>query len=136
MTAADSGNVPGTSKTDFLRSVREALGRSPANSGRALPPARQYHRLEEMLPQLEERAAEMEARLRENRPQLLDRFTDMAGRGGWNVHRVSGVEAAVGCVDGLIGDIGPPRLFAPASPYSTRCRWIPGWNGGASKSPP
>ena len=105
MTAADSGNVPGTSKTDFLRSVREALGRSPANSGRALPPARQYHRLEEMLPQLEERAAEMEARLRENRPQLLDRFTDMAGRGGWNVHRVSGVEAAVGCVDGLIGDI-------------------------------
>ena len=110
MTATDPRNFPGTSKTDFLRSVREALGRSLGNSGRSAPPSRQYHRLEEMLPQLEERAAEMEVRLRENRPQLLDKFTDMAGRGGWNVHRVSGVEAAIGYVDSLIGEMGAARV--------------------------
>ena len=111
MGAKDFGDMPGTSKSDFLRSVREALGRPGAetddgNSGRPLHPARPYHRLEEMLPQLEEWAAETEARLRENRPQLLARFTDMAARGGWRVHRVSGVEAAVGRVDSLIGEIG------------------------------
>ncbi len=116
MAAANSGNIPGTSKTDFLRSVQEALGRPSANSGRSVPPPRPYHRLEEMLPQLEEWAAEMESRLRENRPQLLARFTDMAGRGGWNVHRVSGVEAAIGCVDSLIGELGVARVVRSGQP--------------------
>ena len=110
MAAADSGNIPGTPKTDFLRSVREALGRAEG------PPARRYHRLEEMLPQLEEWAAEMEVRLRDNRAQLLDRFADMAGRGGWNVHRVSGVEAAVGCVDSLIGELEAVRVVRSGQP--------------------
>ena len=114
--AANPGNIPGTSKTEFLRSVRAALGRFQASSGKAAPPTRAYHRLEEMLPQLEERAAELETRLRENRPQLLDRFTDMAGRGGWNVHRVSGVEAAIGCVDSLIGDLGASRVVRSGQP--------------------
>ena len=116
MTAASSWDFPGTSKADFLRSVREALGRPSANSGRPLPPTRPYHRLEEMLPQLEEWAAEMEARLRENRPQLLDRFIDMAGRGGWKVHRVSGVEAAIGRVDSLIGDLEASRVVRSGQP--------------------
>ena len=122
MVAADNaGNMPGTSKADFLRSVRESLGRpvidkGDGGSGRSAPPPRPYHRLEEMLPQLEERAAETEARLREKRPQLLDRFSDMAGRGGWNVHRVSGMEAAIGCVDSLIGELGATRVVRSGQP--------------------
>ena len=116
MGASDSGKTPGTHKADFLRSVREALGRPSANSGRALPPFRPYHRLEEMLPQLEEWAVEMEAHLRENRPQLLERFTDMAGRGGWNVHRVSGVEAALGRVDSLVAEVDAARVVRSGQP--------------------
>ena len=110
MAATDPGNIPGMNRADFLRSVREALGRSAGEAGRPAPPERSYHRLGETLPYLEEQASELEVRLRENRPQLLDRFTDMAGRGGWNVHRVSGVEAAIGCVDGLVGDIGATQV--------------------------
>ena len=82
MAATDPGNIPGMNKADFLSSVREALGRNAVGSGRSTPPERSYHRLGETLPHLEEQASELEARLRENRPQLLDRFTDMAGRGG------------------------------------------------------
>ncbi len=116
MAAANTGGIPGTPKTDFLRSVREALGRPSTGSGQAVPPPSPYHRLEEDLPQLESQAAEMEARLRENRPQLLERFTDMAGRGGWNVHRVSGVEAAIGRVDSLIGELGAERVVRSGQP--------------------
>ena len=116
MAATDPRNIPGTSKTDFLRSVREALGRPYGTAGRAMPPATHYHRLEETLPDLETRAAEMDARLRENRPELLDRFTDMAGRGGWNVHRVSGGEAAIGCVDTLVSELEATRVVRSGQP--------------------
>ena len=105
MTAADAEGAPGTAKSDFLRSVREALGRPPTSSGQADPPVNPYHRLVEDLPRLEEQAAELEVRLRENRPQLLDKFADMAAKGGWNVSRVSGVEAAIGRVDSLVGEL-------------------------------
>lgn len=110
MASVNPGNIPGMNKADFLRSVQEALGRSAGEAGKSAPPERSYHRLGETLPYLEEQASELEVRLRENRPQLLDRFTDMAGRGGWNVHRVSGVESAIGCVDGLVGDIGATQV--------------------------
>ena len=110
MAAHNSGNIPGTSKTDFLRSVREALGKSSTGSGSSAPPASMYHRLEETLPNLEEQAAELEVRLRESRPLLLDRFAEMAGRGGWNVHRVPGVEAAIGRVDSLVSELQAARV--------------------------
>ena len=110
MAAANSGGMPGTDKGSFLRSVREALGRAEG------PPAERYHRLEEQLPELESRAAELEIRLRENRPLLLDKLADMAGRGGWNVHRVSGVEAAVGTVDSIVGEIGASRVVRSGQP--------------------
>ena len=102
--------MPGRSKDEFLGSVREALGRSEG------PPAQRYHRLEEDLPALEARAAELETRLRENRPQLLDRLVDMAGKGGWNVHRASGTEAALGHIDSIIGDLGATRVVRSGQP--------------------
>ncbi len=116
MGAANSGKMPGTSKTSFLQTVREALGRPSGSSGRPVPPAQAYHRLEETLPNLEEQAAELEARLCENRPQLLARFTDMAGRGGWNVHRVSGVEAAIGRVDSIVTEAAAARVVRSGQP--------------------
>ena len=96
--------MPGRSKDEFLASVREALGRPEG------PPEQRYHRLEESQPILEAQAAEMETRLQENRPQLLDRLADMAGKGGWNVHRVPGAEAALGQVDAIIGEVGATRI--------------------------
>ena len=116
--AANDGNenLPGRPKAEFLRSVREALGRPPSGSGRAVPPAQPYHRLEETLPHLEAQAVELEARLRENRPLLLDSFAEMAARGGWNVHRVSGVEAAIGRVDSLMSELGAARIVRSGQP--------------------
>ena len=104
MTAASAGGMPGRSKAEFLASVRDALGRAEG------PPEQLYHRLEEDLPLLESQAVELQTRLRENRPQILDRFVDMAGKGGWNVHRVSGAEAAIGQVDAIVGEIGVSRI--------------------------
>ena len=108
--AASSGGFPGTEKDEFLRSVREALGRTGG------PPPQPYHRLEESLADLEARAAELDSRLRENRPQLLDKLSDMAGKGGWNVHRVSGLEAALGRVDSLVEEIGAARVVRSGQP--------------------
>ena len=107
---ADTGGMPGRSKSEFLRSVREALGRDEG------PPDRPYHRLEEELADLESQAAELDVRLRENRSQILDRFTDMAGKGGWNVHRVSGAEAAIGQVDSIIGELDATRIVRSGQP--------------------
>ena len=123
MTADNPGDLPGRSKAEFLASVREALGRSEG------PPVQRYHRLEEDLPLLEDRAAELEAHLRENRPRLLDRLADMAGKGGWNVHRVSGAEAALGQVDSIIGEIGATRVVRSGQsvfddlPVDTALQW-------------
>ena len=108
--AANPGSMPGRSKAEFLRSVRNALGREEG------PPEQHYHRLEEDLPLLESRAAELEARLQANRPQLLDRLADMAGKGGWNVHRVSGAEAAIGQVDSIVADLGATRVARSGQP--------------------
>jgi hypothetical protein len=78
--------MPGRSKAEFLQSVREALGRTEG------PPDELYHHLQEDLPLLESQASELEGRLRANRPQILDRFVEMAAKGGWNVHRVAGAD--------------------------------------------
>ena len=110
MAETDTGGIPGTSKADFLRSVREALAREEG------PPPQRYHRLEEDLPLLEAQAGELRSRLQENRSGILDRFVDMAGRGGWNVHRLSGVEAVIGRVDSLVGDLEAERVVRSAQP--------------------
>ena len=110
MAAGNPGDLPGRSKAEFLASVREALGRSEGH------PVQRYHRLEEDLPLLEAQATELESHLRENRPRLLDKLADMAGKGGWNVHRVSGAEAALGQVDSIIGEIGATRIVRSGQP--------------------
>ena len=121
--AGSHEGIPGRSKAEFLGSVRDALGRSEG------PPVQRYHRLEEDLPTLEARAAEMETRLRSLRPQLLDRLADMAGKGGWNVHRVSGAEAALGQIDSIIGEVSATRVVRSGQsvfddvPVDTALQW-------------
>ena len=110
MAAASAGGMPGRSKDEFLRSVREALGRGEG------PPEQPYHRLVEDLPTLEAGAVELQARLRENRAEILDRFVDMAGRGGWNVYRASGAEAAIGQLDAIVGEVGATRIVRSGQP--------------------
>lgn len=110
MAASKPDGMPGRSKAEFLASVRDALGRSEG------PPELRYHRLEEDLPLLEAQAAELQIRLRENRPQLIDRLADMAGKGGWNVHRVSGAEAALGQVDSITGEVGATKVVRSGQP--------------------
>ena len=123
MPADNRHGLPGRSKAEFLESVREALGRSEG------PPEQRYHRLQEDIPALEAGVAELENRLRERRPQLLDRLSDMAGKGGWNVHRVSGAEAAIGRIDSIIGEVGATRVVRSGQsvfedvPVDTALQW-------------
>ena len=117
------GGIPGRSKAEFLASVRDALGRAEG------PPESPYHRLAEDLPLLEAQAADMQTRLLDSRPQLLDRLVDMAGKGGWNVHRASGAEAALGHVDAIIEEIGATRVVRSGQsvfedfPVDTALQW-------------
>ena len=94
MTDQDPG-VPGIPKAEFLRSVRESLGRENA------PPSQPYRRLTETSADLERQASEVRQRISENRPALLDKLADMAQKGGWNVFRAAGGEGAIGYVESL-----------------------------------
>ena len=96
MTTPESGELLGTPKAEFLQSVREALGRGD------VPPAEPYPRLTDTVPELEEQASQIRKRLEENLPALLDKLDEMAALGGWNVHRASGVEDAVGYIETVV----------------------------------
>lgn len=94
MTNQDT-NIPGVSKEEFLQSVRESLGRDDT------PPAQPYQRLLETTADLENQAAEIRQRVRENLPALLDKLADMAQKGGWNVFRAADGEEAIGYIETL-----------------------------------
>ena len=98
MTTPESGEMLGVPKEDFLRSVREALGRED------VPPAELYPRLTETQSELEDQAAQIRRRLEENLPALLDKLAEMAALGGWNVYRASGIEEAIGYIESVARD--------------------------------
>ena len=98
MTTPESGEMLGVSKSEFLRSVREALGRED------VPPAEPYPRLTETQAELEDQATQIRRRLEENLPALLDKLAEMAALGGWNVYRASGVEEAIGYIESVARD--------------------------------
>ena len=107
---AAPGAMPGARKEEFLASVREALGRPDA------PPATPYPRLHESAADLERQAAELHRRLRENRPALLQRLAEMAGRGGWQVHRAAGVEDALDYVASVARRLAVTRVVRSGQP--------------------
>ena len=98
MATPESGEMLGVPKAEFLRSVREALGRED------VPPAEPYPRLTETQAELEDQAAQIHRKLEENLPALLDKLAEMAALGGWNVHRASGVEEALDYIESVARD--------------------------------
>ncbi|MDA0263720.1 MAG: lactate utilization protein [Chloroflexi bacterium] len=85
----------GVPKDEFLRFVREALGRED------VPPAQPYPRLTDSTTDLEQQALEIRQKIQQNLPALLDKLADMAQKGGWNVFRAAGAEEAVGYLQDL-----------------------------------
>ena len=95
--------LAGTDKEVFLASVRRSLGRS------AGPPVDAYPRLEETVDELEDQVREMRRRLEADRPQLLDRLSQVADMQGWKVHRAGDLEDAIGVILTLVDSLGVQR---------------------------
>jgi L-lactate dehydrogenase complex protein LldG len=93
--------LPGSSKAEFLASVRQALGRT---SDAGPPPP--YHRLEESLTQLEAQAQEAQQRLDHSRSSLIDRLAETAQSRGWKVRRASNPEDALEYVGSVAAGLG------------------------------
>ena len=74
----------GNDKEAFLRTVAEALGRS-----RPLAKAPDYALLKVPLEQQHQKVNTILARIAARRAELVERFADMAQKGGWNVARVA-----------------------------------------------
>jgi L-lactate dehydrogenase complex protein LldG len=97
--------LPGSSKEEFLESVRRALGRS-SDTGPQPP----YPRLEESLAQLEARAQEAKQRINHGRSDLVDRLAEVAQLRGWKVRRVSNPEDALEYVGSVATGLGMTRV--------------------------
>lgn len=108
MTTPDSLDSLGTPKAEFLASVRQALGRED------VPPAQPYPRLTDTVAELEDQATQIHRRLEENLPALLDKLADMAAKGGWNVHRATGTEEALGYIESIVQDSGATNVVRSA----------------------
>ena len=107
-TAPESGSPLGTPKAEFLQSVRQALGRAEG------PPDQTYPQLAESVAELEEQAAQVRRRLEENLPALLDKLAEMAAKGGWKVYRAPGVEEAIGYIEALARESGVSNIVRSA----------------------
>jgi len=88
--------------------VRQALGRED------IPPAELYPRLTDTVAELEDQATQIRQRLEESLPALLDKLADMAAKGGWNVHRATGTEDAVGYIESIVRDSGTANVVRSA----------------------
>ena len=90
----------GIPSSDFLASVREALGREDT------PPTDSYAPLQDGLVEIEQLAAEARRRIAGELPELMGRLADTAALRGWNVERCGGVEDALDYVVSLAGRLG------------------------------
>ena len=104
--AAPSG-VP---KEEFLRSVRQALGRDH------IPPNPPYPHLKETLTDLENQVAAVRLRLTKDPAASLEKLARLASLGGWKVHRASGYEEAIGHIVSLASSLGVENLVRSDQP--------------------
>ena len=88
-------SFPGTSKEQFLQTVRQGLSR-PAGE-----PQSPYPRLEEGLPELEVQWELRREHLARNIGPLTDRLAAVAGLRGWNVYRTTNPEEAIGHIGSI-----------------------------------
>ena len=100
---------PGTSQSDFIASIRRALGRPGSDAVEPVSP-----RASDGLEELEARAVEASHRLKESRGELVSRLAETAALRGWQVHRVSQAEAAVGVVVDVASSVGAQRIARSA----------------------
>ena len=100
---------PGTSQSDFIASIRRALGRPGSDAVEPVSP-----RASDGLEELEARAVEASHRLKESRGELVSRLAETAASRGWQVHRVSQAEAAVGVVVDVASSVGAQRIARSA----------------------
>ncbi len=98
-------HFPGTSQSDFIASVRRALGRPGLESVEPVSP-----RAGDGLEELEARSVDLNHRLKESRGKLVSRLAETAALRGWNVHRASSGEAAVGVVVDLAESVGAKQI--------------------------
>ena len=96
--------APGTSKSDFLRSVRQALGREPG------PPEIPHPGLSDDLARLEEEAHQLRERVTSNQGELVDRLAEIAALRGWQVKRTPDPEEAMAHVQSLARGQGAERI--------------------------
>lgn len=85
----------GLEREEFISSLQAALGKGQR------APAIPYHRLQEGLPQIEERARAVLERLEGTQGELLDSLGRAALARGWKVHRSTGSEGALGYITRL-----------------------------------
>ena len=100
----------GVPKEEFLRSVRQALGRDQA------PPDPAYPQLQETLADLETQAAAIRRRLAEDPTALMEKLASLAQLGGWNVYRAPGYEEAIGHIASLASSLGVESLVRTDQP--------------------
>ena len=86
----------GVPRSEFLDSVRRALGRQSASK-----PDVPYLHLEESLAELEHQAQDIWIRVGSNQKELLTRFAETAHLGGWNVHRTTDPEEAIAYISSV-----------------------------------
>ncbi len=96
---------PGTSQSDFIASVRRALGRPGLDAVEPVSP-----RAGDGLEELEARAVDLNDRLKGSRLELVSRLAETAALRGWNVHRASSGEAAVGVVVDVALSVGARQV--------------------------
>ena len=87
-------------KEEFIKSVRETLGRGEG------PPDTPYPRLQDTLPDIEERAGAVRARLAGAEEGLVTRLAEVSQARGWIVKRSSNVEEALDYLCELAGTSG------------------------------
>ena len=87
----------GTSKEDFLASVRQALGKSTPSD-----PSPIYPRLNESLLDLEEMEQDLRQRLAKDQDQRIDALVQSARATAWEANRFSDPEDATGYITDLL----------------------------------
>ena len=96
--------TPGTPKSDFLQSVRRALGREPG------APTPAHPALERDLLTLEREAEEARQRIAAHRGALLDRLAETAQLRGWRTLRTPDPEEAATRALSLAEALGASRI--------------------------
>ena len=91
-------------KEEFIRSVREALGKRERSVDVPYPP------LEEDLVRIEKKAEEVRGRIRLMEPELMDRLAEVAPLRGWHVHRAPSPEDVVDYICDLASRSTAPQV--------------------------